>query len=77
MSLIKFYKRNIKLVYAIFLLIIMSIANTIEGFIYSYEGFTYKLVIIEIISLISTLFLLNLVWCVFDDGKCITVKKDS
>jgi len=77
MSLLKFYRKNMKLVYAIILLIIMSIANTIEGFIYSYEGFTYKLVVIEVISLISTLFLLNLVWCVFDDGKCITVKKDS
>lgn len=77
MSLLKFYRKNMRLVYAIILLVIMSIANTIEGFIYSQEGFTYKLVVIEVISLISTLFLLNLVWCVFDDGKCITVKKDS
>lgn len=77
MSLLKFYRKNMKLVYVIILLFIMSITNTIEGFIYSHEGFTYKLVVIEVISLISTLFLLNLVWCVFDDGKCITVKKDS
>ena len=65
-----------KLVYTIILLFIMSITNTIEGYIYCQEGFTYKLVVIEFISLISTLFLLNLVWCVFDDGKCITIKNE-
>lgn len=71
------YKKNIKLILSIILLIIISTLNSIQGYIYGQQGFTYYLVLIEVISFISTVFLLNIVWCVFDDGKCITIKKEN
>lgn len=75
MNIKKMYKKNLKLVYTIILLLIISLTNTLEGYMFSKNGFTYSLLFVESISFISTILLLNIVWCVFEDGKCITVKK--
>ena len=53
----------------------MSFINSLEGFIYANNGFCNVLVFLEVTSIILTLLLINIVWCVFDDGKCTTVKK--
>ena len=53
----------------------MSFINSLEGFIYANNGFCKSLVFLEVTSVILTLLLINIVWCVFDDGKCTTVKK--
>jgi hypothetical protein len=57
------------------ILMLMSFINSLEGFIYANNGFCNSLIFLEVSSIILTLLLINIVWCVFDDGKCTTVKK--
>jgi len=75
MKIINTYKKNIKLILIVILLITMSFINSLEGFVYAQNGFCYTLVGLEFLSLLLTLFLINIVWCMYDDGKCATFKK--
>lgn len=70
-----FVKKNKKLIKSVFLIGLLSIINTVEGVIYCVKGLSIEFVSIEIISLFITLILLHDVWCVFDEGKCTTLKK--
>ena len=75
MKLIRTYKKNFKLIMVFLILMLMSFINSLEGFIYANNGFCNVLVFLELTSVILTILLINIVWCVFDDGKCTTVKK--
>jgi len=75
MSLVKKYKRNRSLINCIILLSIFSIVNTIEGYIYGKFGLTTNVYILEIISFVIVVFLLNKMMCMHEDGKCTTIKK--
>jgi hypothetical protein len=75
MKLIRTYKKNFKLIMVFLILMLMSFINSLEGFIYANSGFCNVLVFLEVTSVILTLLLINIVWCVFDDGKCVTIKK--
>ena len=75
MRIMKIYKKNFKLILVFLILILMSFINSLEGFIYANNGFCKSLVFLEVTSVILTLSLINIVWCVFDDGKCATIKK--
>jgi hypothetical protein len=70
-----FVKKNKKLIKSVFLIGLLSIINTVEGVIYCVKGLSIEFVSMEVISLFITLILLHDVWCVFDEGKCTTVKK--
>jgi len=71
-----FFKKNKKLIKSVFLIGLLSIINTVEGVIYCVKGLSFEFISMEVISLIITLILLHEFWCVFDEGKCTTLKKD-
>jgi len=71
-----FFKKNKKLIKTVFLIGLLSIINTVEGIIYCVKGLSFEFILIEVISLIISLILLHEFWCVFDEGKCTTLKKD-
>lgn len=75
MKIMNTYKKNFKLILVFLILILMSFINSLEGFIYANNGFCKSLVFLEVTSILLTLLLINIVWCVFDDGKCTTIKK--
>ena len=75
MSLVKKYKRNKGLVNCIILLSLFSVINTVEGYVYGKIGLTYTVYILEALSFVIALFLLNKMICIHEDGKCTTVKK--
>jgi len=75
MNLIRKYKKNKSLINCIILLSIFSIVNTIEGYIYGKFGLTTNVYILEILSFLIAVFLLNKMICIHEDGKCTTIKK--
>lgn len=68
-------KKNYKLFISVLVLILISTVNTIEGYVFCKYGFGINLFLLEITSIVLSILLLNILWCVFDDGKCSTVKK--
>lgn len=68
-------KKNYKLFLSVLVLILISTVNTIEGYVFCKYGFGISLFLLEITSIVLSILLLNILWCVFDDGKCSTVKK--
>jgi hypothetical protein len=75
MSLIKKYKKNKSLINCIILLSIFSVVNTVEGYIYGKFGLTTNVYILELLSFLIAVFLLNKMICIHEDGKCTTIKK--
>jgi|DEB0MinimDraft_10_1074344.scaffolds.fasta_scaffold275604_2 hypothetical protein len=75
MNLIRKYKKNKSLINCIILLSIFSIVNTIEGYIYGKFGLTTNVYILEILSFLIAVFLLNKMICIHEEGKCTTIKK--
>jgi len=71
----RFIKKNYNLFLSVLVLILISAINTIEGYVFCKYGFGVKLFVLEITSIVLSIFLLNILWCVFDDGKCSTIKK--
>lgn len=69
------YKKNGKLFYIVFLLAILSVVNTIEGFVYCKNGIDTLFFILEGISIIISVLVLHSIWCIFDEGKCTTFKR--
>jgi hypothetical protein len=68
-------KKNKSLLICVILLYILSIINTIQGYIYGKFGIITHFYILEILSFIILVILLNRMICVHDDGKCTTIKK--
>ena len=75
MSLVKKYKINKSLIHCIILLSLFSVINTVEGYIYGKFGLTTIVYILEILSFLIAVFLLNKMICIHEDGKCTTIKK--
>lgn len=75
MNMTNTYKKNSKLFYIVFLLAILSVINTVEGFVYCKNGIDSIFFILEGVSIVISLLLLHSIWCLFDDGKCSTIKK--
>ena len=77
MSLKNLYKSNHKLLLIIVLLALLSVVNTLEGYIYSIHGVSKTLLFTEFISFILTVLTIHNIWCLHSDGKCSTVSKKN
>jgi hypothetical protein len=75
MNLMLKYKKYKSLISCIILLCSLSIINTVEGYIYGKVGLTFHVYLLEIISFVIVVFLLNKMMCMHEDGKCTTIKK--
>jgi len=69
------YKRDGKFFYIVILLAILSVLNTLEGFFYCKEGVSSTFFVFEGLSILISLLILHGIWCIFDEGKCTTIKK--
>ena len=56
---------------------ILSVVDTIKGFIISEIGYTAEFWLVESLSLLISIFLLYFLWNNINEGNCYTKKKDG
>lgn len=56
---------------------VLSVVDTIKGFIISEVGYTKEFWLIESLSLLISIFLLYFLWNNINEGNCYTKKKDG
>lgn len=77
MKVLKLFKNNNKFFTSVLIIASLSITNTLEGFLFAKFGFSYIFLTVEFLSLFITILLLNFLWCMIEDGKCVTLSKSN
>jgi len=77
MNISKTYRKNYNMIKVILLLSILSIVNTLEGFLFAEHGFSKIFIFTEIFSFILTVLIVTGIWCGWEKDKCTTYTKDK
>ena len=77
MNVLNAYKKNYSIIKVIILLSILSVVNTLEGFLYAEYGFSNVFILAEIFSFALTMIIVLGIWCGWEKDKCTTYTKDK